>query len=91
MSRKKNKSRLTKADINTICEMQRKIDAYESYILGLCAHSNLNKETEHVVLKRGTDIDDYVDLTWRNIKHLKILAAERLAETKDLLKSNDNG
>jgi len=91
MSRKKNKSRLTKTDINTICEMQRKIDVYESYILGLCAHSNLNLEKEHVVLMRGTELDDFVNLTWRRIKQLKVLAAERLAETKDLLKSSDNG
>ena len=32
MKRKRNKSRLTRTDVDTICTMQRKIDFYERYI-----------------------------------------------------------
>ena len=33
MSKRRKKSRFTKTDVNTICELQRKIDIYEGFVL----------------------------------------------------------
>ena len=72
MSKKSNKkSRLTKTDVNTICEMQRKIDAYESYIKGLFGLAQREKPTERLVFLCGTDLDDEVNHCWRYIKEMK--------------------
>ena len=71
MSKKRSKSRLTKTDINTICEMQRLIDAYESYIIGLVGFVNRNKPNHYVVLLRGTEMDDFVNKIWNDIKKMK--------------------
>jgi len=68
---KKRKSRFTKTDVNTICEMQRKIDAYEDYIIaigGLAKHRNTNKH--YLCLLKGTDMDDWMNTTWNNIQEL---------------------
>lgn len=72
MSKKRNKSRLTKTDVNTICEMQKKIDAYESYLSGLWVHSLKGRDTtNYVVLMIGTDLDNLVNETWNNIRVMK--------------------
>ena len=70
-SRRKNKSRLTRTDVNTICEMQRKIDAYESYIKGLFGLAQRENPTERLVFLCGTDFDDEVNQCWRYIKEMK--------------------
>jgi len=70
MSKRKNKSHLTKTDINTICEMQRKIDAYESYILGLCGLIGRYDRNDYIVMMRGTPMDDMVCMMDREIKEL---------------------
>ena len=65
MSKRRNKSRLTKTDVNTICEMQRKIDIYEEYIVGLCGLIQHRGKMRYVVLLRDTDMDDFVNMAWR--------------------------
>lgn len=64
MSKRRNKSRLTKTDVNTICEMQRKIDVYEEYIIGLCGLIQHRGKMQYVVLLRGTDMDSAVNQAW---------------------------
>ena len=73
MSKRRNrKSRLTKTDVNTICEMQRKIFAYESYIIALVGQSSLNRDTkQYVVCIMGTEMDDWVKMAWENIEEMK--------------------
>ena len=72
MSSRRKRSRLAKTDVATICEMQRKIDAYESYIIALAGHSSMKKETKkYVVLFMGTDMDGWVQDTWNNIQKMK--------------------
>lgn len=39
----KKRTKLTKADVNTICEMQRKIDFYERFITEIAAMCFSNK------------------------------------------------
>lgn len=68
MSKRRNKSRLTKTDVNTICEMQRKIDAYEEYIIGLCELIHHRGETQYAVLLRDTDMDSAVNHAWNEYK-----------------------
>lgn len=72
MSKRRKNSRFTKTDVNTICEMQRKIDAYECYILGLVGHTSLNTSTkDYMVPLRGTEMDERVNVAWRNITKMK--------------------
>lgn len=72
MSSKRKKSRFTKTDVNTICEMQRKIDAYESYIMALAGYSRLTHTCKkYFVLEMGTDMDEWVNLAWKNIEKMK--------------------
>ena len=82
MSRKK-KSRLTKTDVNRICEMQRKIDAYESYIIGLAGFSSLDKEVRYVVIEAGTEMDYFVGKVWRNIEKMKSVCTKHMEELCD--------
>ena len=70
MSKRKNKSHLTKTDINTICEMQRKIDAYESYIIGLSGLVGRDDRKDYIVVMQGTPMDDLVNIMDRKIKEL---------------------
>lgn len=79
---KKEKSRLTKTDVNAICEMQRKIDAYENYIMGLfgLTQRKYNPNKIFVIPLAGTDLDDCVNTTWNRIKEMK--------EELDRLKNN---
>ena len=89
MSRKRKKSRFTKTDINTICEMQKKIDAYESYIMGLVGFSSPTKTTEknYVILIHNTDMDDWVQQAWENIKTMKSVCERVQKEEMDKLQS----
>ena len=81
---KRKKSRLTKTDVNAICEMQRKIDAYENYILAICAHT-LKGKPKRCAFMRGTDMDDWVDMAVRNIDQMKD-DLERLAQEEEARK-----
>ena len=63
MSRRKS-SRLTKTDINAICEMQRKIDAYEGYIIGLCGLIQHRGKGFPIVLLRDTPMDEWICQAW---------------------------
>ena len=72
MSKRRKKSRFTKTDVNTICELQRKIDIYESYILALVGHSSPKRDTrQYVVCIMGTKMDEWVSMAWENITKLK--------------------
>lgn len=67
MSKRRNrKSRLTKTDVNAICELQRKVDAYEEYIMGLVGLIQHRGETKYIVLERGYEIDECVNTAWNN-------------------------
>lgn len=89
MSKKRKKSRFTKTDMNTICEMQKKIDAYESYIMGLAGFSSPTKTTEknYVILLHNTDMDDWVQQAWENIKTMKSVCERVQKEEMDKLQS----
>ena len=67
----KKKSRLTRTDVNAICELQRKIDAYESYIIGLHGLFQRRGSTKWVILQRGTELDDLVNQCWNDIEEMK--------------------
>lgn len=72
MSKRKNKSRFTKTDVNTICELQRKIDAYESYILCLFHISKKGtKPDTPIVVLRDTDMDEWLGMAVENIWKMK--------------------
>ena len=77
MGKKRNRSRLIKSDVNSICQMQRKIDAYENYIIALAGHSCQKKDTQkYVVCVMGTDMDDWANMAFNNITKMK----EKLSE-----------
>ena len=61
---KRNRSRLTRTDVNTICEMQRKIDAYESYIIGLCGLIQHRGKVQRLVVLTDTPMDGIVNQAW---------------------------
>ena len=69
MSKRRKKSRFTKTDVNVICEMQRKIDAYEDYIMVLFAHTQ--KHTSKCAFMKGTEMDEWVNGAVRNIDKMK--------------------
>ena len=74
MSKKrKNKSRLTKTDVNTICEMQKKIDAYENFIVAMCGMIQHREDLNHeyLLLLNDTPMDDWMNLSWNGVKELK--------------------
>ena len=89
MSKKRKKSRFTKTDVNTICEMQKKIDAYESYIMGLAGFSSPTKTTEknYVILLHNTDMDDWVQQAWENIETMKYVCERVQKEELDKIKT----
>ena len=64
MSKRRNKSRLTKADVNVICEMQRKIDAYEDFIIGICGLIQHRGKEKYLLLLKGTLMDDWMSTAW---------------------------
>lgn len=65
MSKRRNKSRLTKADVNVICEMQRKIDAYEDFIIGICGLIQHRGKEKYLCLLKGTLMDDCMSTAWK--------------------------
>lgn len=74
MSKKRNKkSRLTKTDVNTICEMQRRIVAYENFI---CAISGLIQHRDDlkfhpILMLSDTPMDDWMNICWDGIQEMK--------------------
>ena len=70
MSKKKKKSRFTKTDVNTICEMQRKIDAYESYIIGLHGLLQNRRVKRYIIFLRDTELDNLVNDCCHMIEYL---------------------
>lgn len=72
MSKRRNKSRLTKADVNTICEMQRKITAYENYIVAMCSMiQNRGILNEPALLLNDTPMDDLMNESWKWLREMK--------------------
>ena len=70
MSRKENVSVVF--DVDAICELQRRIDAYEFYIIGLAGHSSPDRDSgRYAIPFRGTEMDEWVRLAWSNITELK--------------------
>lgn len=70
MSKRRKKSRFTKTDVNTICEMQRKIERYESYIQAICGYVQHRGDKHFVCVMRGTDMDSWMEQCWSGISHL---------------------
>ena len=74
MSKKrKNKSRLTKTDVNTICEMQKKIDAYENYICAVCGMIQHREDLKFkpILLLNDTPMDDWMNISWNGLREMK--------------------
>jgi hypothetical protein len=67
----KKKSKLTRTDVNAICELQRKIDAYESYIIGLCGLAQHHNPFKRVIVLRDTELDNLVNQCWNDIEEMK--------------------
>ena len=82
MSKKRKKSRLTKTDVNTICEMQRKITVYENYIVAMSEMIQRRDEMiEPVLLLNDTPMDEWMNTAWRELREMK----------EELLKPKGNG
>lgn len=82
MSKKRKRSRLTKTDVNTICEMQRKITVYENYIVAMSGMIQRRDEMiEPVLLLNDTPMDEWMNAAWRELREMK----------KELLKLEGNG
>ena len=82
MSKKRKRSRLTKTDVNTICEMQRKITVYENYIVAMSGMIQRRDEMiEPVLLLNDTPMDEWMNTAWRELREMK----------KELLKPKGNG
>ena len=74
MSKKrKNKSRLTTTDVNTICEMQKKIDAYENYICAMCGMIQHREDLKFkpILLLNDTPMDDWMNISWNGLQEMK--------------------
>ena len=85
MSKKRNKSRLTKTDVNTICEMQKKIDAYENYIVSMCEMiRHKDNMSEPVFLLCYTPMDEWMDDSWRRLREMK----KELIELKGVVETH---
>lgn len=73
MGKRNRKSRLVKSDVNTICMMQRTIDAYEDYIIALCGMIQHKDSDKHFVsVLKGTDMDDWMQMIWVNVEKMII-------------------
>lgn len=82
MSKKRKRSRLTKTDVNTICEMQRKITVYENYIVAMSGMIQRRDEMiEPVLLLNDTPMDEWMNTAWGELREMK----------KELLKLKGNG
>jgi len=74
MSKKRNKkSSLTKTDVNTICEMQKKIDAYENYICAMCGMIEHREDLKFkpILLLNNTPMDDWMNISWNGLQEMK--------------------
>lgn len=71
MSKKNKKSRFTKSDVNAICIMQRKIDAYENYLFAInrMLHSSGDKILPIVLMH--TDMDMIARDSYQTAKKLR--------------------
>lgn len=68
---KRKKSRFTKTDVNTICEMQRKIDAYEDFILALSGLvQRRDSNMRYVAILKGTEMDEWMTLIWKRCEEI---------------------
>lgn len=86
MSKKrKNKSRLTKTDVNTICEMQKKIDAYENYICAMCGMIQHREDLKFkpILLLNDTPMDDWMNISWNGLQEMKKELIELKGKTND--------
>lgn len=91
MSKRRNKSRLTKADVNTICEMQRKITAYENYIIAMCAMIQRRDEMiEPVLLLNDTPMDEGMNTAWKGLRGMKkeLLELKKTKFAEDALEAS---
>ena len=74
MSKKRNKkSRLTKTDVNTICEMQRKITAYENYIVAMCGMIQHKEDLKFrpILVENDTPMDAWMNISWIELQEMK--------------------
>lgn len=73
INKRKNKSRLTKTDVNTICEMQKKIDAYENYISAMCVMIQHREDLKFkpILLLNDTPMDDWMNISWNGLQEMK--------------------
>ena len=68
--KKTKKSRFTKTDVNKICELQRTIDTYENYIMGMYGLVT-SKNVKIGVVLRDTVLDDFVNGTFIEFRKLQ--------------------
>ena len=89
--KRKNRSRLTKTDVNAICELQRTIDTYETVIALFLRYSFPKTPASAQVpeLHRGLRMDVELDWLFENIRNLKKENEELKAENLKL-KNDDN-
>ena len=73
MNKRKNKSRLTKTDVNAICELQRKVDTYESYIMCLVSSIQHKFEPDYRlgIIIRDDDMAKWVNQGWQQLREIK--------------------
>jgi hypothetical protein len=74
MSKKRNKkSRLTKTDVNTICEMQRKITVYENYIVAMCGMIQHKEDLKFrpILVENDTPMDAWMNISWIELQEMK--------------------
>ena len=58
--------------MNTICEMQRKITAYENYIVAMSEMiRHKDNMSEPVLLLNDTPMDDFMNDAWRGLREMK--------------------
>lgn len=91
MSNKRKKSRLTKTDVNTICEMQRKITAYENYIVAMCSMIlNRDIRKEPALLLNDTPMDCWMNESWRGLREMKkeLLELKKTKFAEDALEAS---
>ena len=68
---KKRKSRFTKTDVNAICEMQRKIDAYEDFIIALNGMVRRKDPSyKYICFVKNVMVQDNMDDLWSNCEEL---------------------
>jgi hypothetical protein len=90
MSKKRKKSRFIKSDVNAICELQRKVEIYESYIVALAGYVQHRGEKQFVCLLGGTEIDDIVNQCWCELNDVfGCLDAMLKKSMKEFIKSHD--